>query len=57
MRADGIFDRLGTGQVAGEGHEGLLEIGSGDLDVAEGHAGRHQGPDGGVGVERVEDDI
>ena len=57
QRVHGVVHREGVGQVARQGHEGLLEIGAGDLDVAERHPGAHERPDGGVGVEGVEDDL
>ena len=47
---------LGCISPSGEGHKGILEAGPCHLQVAEGDAAVYEGPDGGIGVERVEGD-
>ena len=47
---------LGHGVALGESHEGVLEPGPGDFEVAESNALPHQRPHRGVGVEGAERD-
>ena len=49
------YDRVG-GTASGQGHEGLLQPGPGDLEVTERDAASDQVADGGVGIERVDRD-
>ncbi len=44
------------GTAPGQGHEGLLQPGSGDLEVAERDAPPDEVADSGVGIERVDRD-
>ena len=61
VAADGVLagaarTRGLDGTAAGQGHEGLLQPGPGDLEVAERDAAADQVTDGGVGIQRVDRD-